>query len=757
MKNIIQNINIIIIVILILLSTLLIGTPSYESNVQIVYILTSIFSICYFIIFKLIKKEKIITSKIDICIIVLVFSTLIPLIAKTYVSLSETIHIILKYFTVLNLYLITKSECRKNPKYIDIVLNTIIISILLLCIIGIDEINGNYLKDFKELVNYNYIQDEEIRIGSLFSYPNAMAVIAGAGFFLCLGYIFKKQDNSKVKKVLYIIIALIMLITLILTYSRLVYILFALSIIIYGLILCKNYNVKINKKTITGLFIITLLVVLYIVIGLQVPSKVSINKQYQKIMYSVLPDEDYCFKFDIEATSTEEDGFLIEITEKDKYFDDVNITKIDFGSFSGEKEIKIHTQENTSVMYINIESKKESQSLLINNSYLNGEKFILKYKLLPTGIVEKVQSISFSNKSAWERLNFIKDALKIIKDNWLCGLGGNAWRTMQLKVQQYSYYASEVHCFIIQIFLENGIAGFLSCIGIIIFILIHLFKEIKNKEMNIQNISLAVAIMFILMHSLLDFDMSFFYILLIVFLMISVLKKDKSEIKKETKKSKIVNYLLYIVLIIISIANIYTTTIEMYYKNDQIISKKGAIWTQQERFSTYYEILPFNKNIKIDKYGILINSWKQDNAELQGLIENILTTEKYTNSNLQLQTVYIYVESILKDYIEIYSEENNTKVDVDKLEKLDFALEYIKETEQFSKYRPDFQIIRLRNLKQIIKILQEAEITEYANKFEEQLEKEILEKEECILDYSNARYKKENVEKYKNSIEGIKK
>ena len=38
-------------------------------------------------------------------------------------------------------------------------------------------------------------------------------------------------------------------------------------------------------------------------------------------------------------------------------------------------------------------------------------------------------TISLKNKSAWERLNFINDAVKLIKENWLCGMGGNAWRT----------------------------------------------------------------------------------------------------------------------------------------------------------------------------------------------------------------------------------------------------------------------------------------------------------------------------------------
>ena len=171
-----EKIPVIYIILLIIISTLLIGTPVNEDNEFFIYIVFGVFSIIYFLV-KLIKKEKISICKIDILIGLVVFSVFMPLIGNTFSSLSNTIYGVIKYFVLFMNYIIVKNECKKNTLNIEVIINTIIFSILLLCIIGIDEINFNLLENFKKVIGYNYIQYDEIRIGSLFSYPNTMAAI----------------------------------------------------------------------------------------------------------------------------------------------------------------------------------------------------------------------------------------------------------------------------------------------------------------------------------------------------------------------------------------------------------------------------------------------------------------------------------------------------------------------------------------------------------------------------------------------------
>lgn len=729
MKKKLKNINKIIIVILILLTTILIGTPINESNVQIVYIASSIFTVYYFLN-KIIKKEKIITNKIDIYFALLIISTLIPLIFKKYVSLSDTIHNILKYFCAYSIYLIVKSECREDKKFVDLLINIIIITIVLLCLVGFDEITFKCLTEFKKNIGYDFINYDEKRICSLFSYPNTMAAISGFGIFLAIGNFL---ESKKLKyKILYIISSIIMLITLILTYSRLVYIIFSIIFVLYlAIIFRKNgINKKINKRNIIIISFIIFGIILYTIIGLNISKKFKVNKEYQKILYTIEPNEEYTFEFDI----TSKGNNSIRITEKNEYFDDIKVTEEKIEDFYGVKEINIKTDKNTSVIYININSEENSE-LFINKSYLNNEELILKYRLLPTNVIEKIQSISLKNKSSWERIAFITDALKLIKENWIFGLGGGAWKTTQLKVQQYNYYANQVHCFPIQLFLENGIICFLSYISIAVWLIKCLVKKIKEKDLKL--ISIIIGIIFIQLHSLVDFNMSFFYVLLIVFASISVISSKENNTKIKA------NLLICIIIIIISLVNIYVSTIENYYKNNTDILKVNDVWTEEKIFATYNELIPFNEKVKNKNYKVLSKS-KEDNClEIKKILRSIIKDEKYINSNISLEYLYSYMEACM-NCKELFDND------------IEFVLQYVYDTEKFSKYDPYFQIERFKNIEKIANILKTNEKIEYANKFTLQLKKEIAEKEQYILDNKKTRYSEKENEKVKVEIKQLK-
>lgn len=740
MKKILEKINIFMIVVIILLSTMLIGTPISENNVQPVYIISGIFCGIYFIKaivehFK--NKVDLKINILDICVLLLTFSGLISFIFRTYVSLDGAVHILFKHFCVLGLYLLTKNECKKNPKNVEIIKNAVIFSIFLLCLIGLDEINYNWFKPVKAFFKYSYVSYDEVRIGSLFSYANAMAAVAGAGFFLSLGEVFEKK---KIKaKILYGAMAAVMMITLVLTYSRLVYIVFAGAAFVYSLILCKKYNVrqKITKKVLVIFGILAVLGLVYIVVGLNISDKLVLNGSYQKIIYSAKPNAEYKFQFDINDLSNAQDGFVIKISEKNEYFDDINISETKIGG-SGTKEIVITTKAETSVMYVNIEATAEENygKLEIINARLNGEKFILKYKLIPTSVVHKIQGISLKNKSVWERLGFIENALTTIKGNFLLGFGGNAWRTIQSKSQAYNSYATEAHSFPIQIFLENGILGFLSAFGIYFFMAKYLFDEVKKSEMAMGKISIIMAVGFILVHSILDFDMSFLYIMLIVFLMIATINYDKEKFKM---RGEIV---LYLLLIFASIGGIYVAGTERYYKKNTDILRVSKEWPEERIFEVYNKFMPFNKKARVKYYGAVADKEEVDYEKIQKILKDIIVHEKYMDLNLRLEYVKSYVEACLVASDDIYSE-------------LDFALEYIKDTEGFGKYQPNLQISRFNNLKEMVEILENAEENSMAQMFREQLEKEIAAKEVCILDFRKSRYGEKNVEQYRNLIKKI--
>ena len=728
-----KNINIIFLIIIILLSTLLIGTPLSE-NTGIIYIISGIYGIIYFFR-KIIKKEKIELNKIDIFVIILCFSTIIPYIARSYVSLEETINCILKYMSLLVVYLISRQEISKNEKYENILVNTIIFSIFLLCVIGLDEINLNLLKDFKIFIGYNQVQYDEVRIASLFSYPNTMAIVSGLGIFLTLSMLI---NTNKVKyKILYLVIGIIMLITFILTYSRLAYIFFTLFLILYIVLILKKYDIykKINKKIIIAISSILVISILYIIVGLNIADKVEISNYYQKIFYNMTSNTDYKFSFEMKATGKEEDVKII-LTEKNRFFDDVNRIEIPVGGYEGNKEILLHTKENTQVIYLEIDAKENSK-IEINNSYLNNKKLILKYKILPTNIVNKIESISINNKSAWERFVFIEDALKLVKDNWLFGLGGNAWRTTQTLTQQYNYYSSEVHSFLVQTFLEYGIIGFIAATAIIISLLYIFIKKIKDRSTNVKYIGILLGILFVLAHSMLDFDMSFYYCLITVFLLMSIIidrninSNNKEVIELKNEKRIYIYILFYVIIIILLALTTYVSTISLmfeYKKENLIVSD---VETEEQIYDKYYACLPFNKKIKIRLYNV--SNDKEKNIKiLKELIEN----EKYDLDNIILINLVEYVKLLKKENLQMDEQ---------------YILEKIKETQNLEKYNPMAQFMRLNNIIQIVTLV------DNNKEIQEQFLDEIENKKQYILDAEKCRYNQDHVDIYKKEIERIEK
>ena len=729
-KSFKENVTIIIIVLLVIMSTLLVGTPIEEDNVFPIYIVFGVFSVFYFFI-KLIKRDKISINRLDILIGLLVFSAFMPLLGSSYASLSNTIYGIIKYFVLFISYIIVKNECKKNPKYIDIIINTIIFSILFLCIIGIDEINFNILENFKKVIGYKYIQYDEIRIGSLFSYPNTMAAVCGVGTFLCLRNIFKSDKKSI--KVIYSLILLFMLITLVLTYSRLAFVIFAFIVLIFILILLKKYKIreKINKKAIITIGSIILVLVVYVLIGINIPKKVKVEDEYQKIIYSAEGNKDYEFKFDIIAKSDKE-SFSISITEKNKYFDDINKTEESFGNFEGEKVINVHTKEDTAVIYINIKNDDKNAEFIINGTKINDEQFILEYKFLPTNVVDKISNISFNNKSAWERFTFVNDALKIIKENWIFGVGYNAWQTMQYGVQDYNYYSQEVHNFLIQIFLENGLIGFVSCIGVFIYIINKTYKEAKKENIDMSKISYLLGINFLLVHSLFDFNMSFFYVSFIIFILISIISSQENN----EKEIKINGIIFYIVFIIMSIVTIYVAIVKNNFNKESEMLKVNSVRTEEVIFSTYNELIPFDREVRNRYYKSLNNQEDNNVIEMKNILEKNILTERYDTNNLDLTNFVEFIKSM--------QDEND----------IDFIVDYIKETEEYFKYQPELQIQRFNNMIEIIEVLENKNIS--TNELKEQIKDELEYKESYILDYQKCRYPKEKVEEYKQKIEYLK-
>lgn len=140
--------------------------------------------------------------------------------------------------------------------------------------------------------------------------------------------------------------------------------------------------------------------------------------------------------------------------------------------------------------------------------------------ILPQSIQIRLENINFNQHSVLERFTFYKDALKLLGDYPIIGAGGGAWATLYETYQNNPYTSRQAHNFFMQYLVEVGIIGFLIFMSFMIFIIYKYVKGyIKSTEEDRESHFLYFIITFsILTHSILDFNMSYVFMGILVFL-----------------------------------------------------------------------------------------------------------------------------------------------------------------------------------------------------------------------------------------------
>ncbi|WP_171654497.1 O-antigen ligase family protein [Paenibacillus foliorum] len=140
-------------------------------------------------------------------------------------------------------------------------------------------------------------------------------------------------------------------------------------------------------------------------------------------------------------------------------------------------------------------------------------------KLLPSELQKRVLSINFQQHSVLERLTMYKDSLKIVEDYPVTGAGGGAWTTLYQQYQNNPYIVKQVHNFFLQYLVETGLLGFLALVVLLVSVYglyaLQFFKQ--NEDRGHYQVFYLISVS-ILLHSLLDFEMSYAYLAAVVFL-----------------------------------------------------------------------------------------------------------------------------------------------------------------------------------------------------------------------------------------------
>lgn len=178
--------------------------------------------------------------------------------------------------------------------------------------------------------------------------------------------------------------------------------------------------------------------------------------------------------------------------------------------------------------------------------------------LLPDIMAKRLGDLinsGFNDINIQIRLYYNRDALKLISSNWLTGLGGGGWKAMYQTVQDYSYIASFVHNHYFQVFVENGIVGFISFLAMaVISVVACISSYLRSDNITVKTYTagLLCALVSLAVHAAGDFDLSFISLMLLLFTMYAaamtdVTSNDTGKDRSRTGKSNVCKIALVIV------------------------------------------------------------------------------------------------------------------------------------------------------------------------------------------------------------------
>ena len=251
MKRYINPIFIVLTSILLLISSILVTKSNYYYN----YLQISGYGlVIIYLAIRLIQKKpiRIIKNKLDICVIVLVISTIIPVLFNKYVSLSGSIATILEYIYVLSIYILIREITQDKKGLGRLIPNLLIISAIVLIFIGIDEItlkiSQNFLKSIKVLSSEN----GDNRLMSTFGYPNVLATYIASILFLNIKQYL--SNDKKSIKALYKTVTFIFTVGILLTYSKGIFLVLACAIPLYIVLLkSKKHKIEVIQNMIISI------------------------------------------------------------------------------------------------------------------------------------------------------------------------------------------------------------------------------------------------------------------------------------------------------------------------------------------------------------------------------------------------------------------------------------------------------------------------------------------------------------------------
>lgn len=232
--------------------------------------------------------------------------------------------------------------------------------------------------------------------------------------------------------------------------------------------------------------------------------------------------------------------------------------------------------------------------------------------------------ISLTNSQLQERLVFIFDGLRILKNN-IFGIGTGQYNKLQFIYQSANYDTKYVHNGFIQIGLDYGI---LALSVLIITSLYTMYIQMKKKKFD----QWLIIMVMIIIHSMIDFSLSFVIIGIILAISMALLKgKRDVELKSNITYSNIFSNTYIAVFLIAFVFVIISLPYEMVYS-----------------YASYREVYgtrsSYNSLRIMDKYPIKDNRYYIKLGNIESERYNEINQKELLNDSIENLNKYIYLE-----------------------------------------------------------------------------------------------------------------
>ncbi|MEX1029329.1 MAG: O-antigen ligase family protein [Paenibacillaceae bacterium] len=272
-------------------------------------------------------------------------------------------------------------------------------------------------------------------------------------------------------------------------------------------------------------------------------------------------------------------------------------------------------------------------------------------RALPDNLEQRVGNINLNQHSVLERGTFYSDAWKLYKDYPILGAGAGAWSTLYEQYQNNPYTSRLAHSFIMQHLVETGTLGIIIFLAFLILIFYQFitrrrtWNKSDNGDLN-PRLPYFLFALPILVHSAIDFDMSFVYIEAVVFLCLGAMTVGYKPIFNIPQQSFIIkwNRIYPITLIILSLI-MFIGTIQLLRANklhNQVITSAPSIQYINDTFDHILQIREGNPYYTLSKSQLLSQLYTQTNDEAYyndnlELINHTLQYEPYNSELIKLK------------------------------------------------------------------------------------------------------------------------